>query len=309
LRHAFSLGLNRILITTRNKVFIFFTLLMPLGMFFFFAGFVAKGQPLAVAYWMAPIVSMTVMGSFWGLSINLVTYREQGILRRFRLAPVSASDILASTILANFVLTIPTVILEVVLARWLYHVRNLGNLFSFALLVIIALFAFAALGLVVASVTNSVQETQIISQIIWFALLAPIIPMPLLPAIAKRFIVFLPSTYLVTGLQRALLLGLQPEKLWIEFSALAAWALLAFFLSTQIFRWEPEETIPRKAKLWALATILPFLILGAWENRYGHVQTQSSSIYRMATAAEDSQPANPPQQPAPQPVPAQQAPR
>ena len=44
------------------------------------------------------------MGSFWGLSVQLVMFREQGILRRFRLAPVSAGALLASSIFANYCL-------------------------------------------------------------------------------------------------------------------------------------------------------------------------------------------------------------
>ena len=53
------------------------------------------------------------MGSFWGLSAALVMFREQGILRRFHVSPVTASDMLASSIVANLVLTLPTVILEI----------------------------------------------------------------------------------------------------------------------------------------------------------------------------------------------------
>ena len=56
---------------------------------------------------------MTVMGSFWGLSVQLVMFREQGILRRFRLAPLGAGPMLASSILSNYILVLPSVAIEI----------------------------------------------------------------------------------------------------------------------------------------------------------------------------------------------------
>src|SRR4029077_7302736 len=105
----------RIQLTLRNKMFLFFSVIMPFGFFFLYAGVFARGIPLVVRYFLGPVVALTVMGSFWGLSAALVTFREQGILRRFHVTPVTASDMLASSIVANFVLTMPTVILELLL--------------------------------------------------------------------------------------------------------------------------------------------------------------------------------------------------
>ena len=281
--HIATLTASRISLAMRNKAFLFFSLIMPLAFFFLFAGIIGKGVPRVVAYMMGPIIALTVMGSFWGLSAGLVMYREQGILRRYRLAPLTASDMLASSIAANYILTIPTLFIEMILARLLYHVTNFGNLFSLAILVSVAIISFASLGLVVASVANTMQETQVISQIIWFALLffsGASFPLPMLPRIVQRFSVFLPATYLVTGLQKAIVQSKPFWQLLVELVALAAWAVLAFFVAAQLFRWETEEKLPRNAKLLAVATIVPFLILGAWESKHGTVLAQSKSIYQ-----------------------------
>ncbi len=55
--------------------------------------------------------------------------------------------------------------------------------------------------------------------------------------------------------------------------------MLAFFVASQLFRWEPESKIPRNAKLWAAATAIPFVILGIWENNQGTLLLQSQSAY------------------------------
>jgi len=134
--------------------------------FFLYGSVFAKGNPQAVAYLMGPVMSLTVMGTFWGLSMQLVTWREQGILRRFRLAPISPSTMIASSVLANYALIFPTIALELALARFIYHVATFGNMLSLLVLVVLGITSFGAMGLVVASVTNTMQETQIINQLL-----------------------------------------------------------------------------------------------------------------------------------------------
>jgi len=224
-----------------------------------------------------------VMGSFWGLSAALVMFREQGILRRFHVTPVTASDMLASSLLANFVLTIPTVSIELFLARVIFHVPSLGNLFSLAVLVTVGTVSFGSLGLVVASVTNTMQETQVLNQLIWLPLIflsGATFPLSYLPDTVQHFGLFLPATYLVTALQSALYQSFPVWKLLIQILALATWAVLTFFVAAQLFRWEPEVKIPRRAKLWALATALPFFLLGTWENTNGDILKQAQAAYR-----------------------------
>jgi hypothetical protein len=62
--------------------------------------------------------------------------------------------------------------------------------------------------------------------------------------------------------------------------ALAFWAVLSFFVSSQLFRWEPETKIPRNAKLWALATIIPFVLLGFWEHGKGSMVAEAQAAYK-----------------------------
>lgn len=274
MRTILTLARMRIRITMRNKAFIFFSLFMPMGIFFAFCSLLAKGSPERISFWMGPILSFTVMGTFWGLSMQLVTWREQGILRRFRLAPIAPSSMIASSIVANYVLIMPTVLLQLGLARFVYHVTNFGNLISVFAFVILGITSFGALGLIVASVTNTMQETQIINQLLWFGLIflsGATVPLAVMPRVVQRIGLFLPATYLVSGLQRAMLYGQNMLSLGVEMISLAAWAALAFVISSLLFRWEPEAKLPRNAKLWAVATILPFILLGIWENHNGKV--------------------------------------
>ncbi len=276
-----TLAAMRIRITLRNKAFLFFSLVMPMTFFFLYGSVLAKGDPPKVRYLLGPVIAMSVMGTFWGLSAQIVTWREQGILRRFRLAPISASSMIGSSVLANMILILPTVILELGLARFVYHLKDFGNLGGIIVMALIGIGAFASLGLIVASVTNTMQETQIINQLLWFALIfmsGATVPLPILPRAAQRVALFLPATYLVNALQQTMVHKASLFSLGMDIGSLVAWAVLAFTISSLLFRWEPEAKLPRNAKLWAASTVLPFLLLGVWENYNGKLLKDAAAM-------------------------------
>lgn len=273
----------RMRLALRNKVFLFFGFIFPMIFLFLFLGFFGRSTAAATPYMLASVLALTVMGSFWGLSMQLVTFREQGILRRFRLAPVGAGAMLMSSILSNYILTLPTVIIEFVVARDLFHMQSWGNLWGVFLLVTLGLITFAALGLTIASVTNTAQETQVINQILWLGFIflsGATVPLPMLPGWIQNIALFLPATYLVVGLERSMVAHVGPFEIGSELLALAGCAVIAFAVSQQIFRWEAEEKIARRAKLWAASAIVPFILLGLWETAHGRLRTNASLDFR-----------------------------
>jgi hypothetical protein len=61
-------------------------------------------------------------------------------------------------------------------------------------------------------------------------------------------------------------------------------------LSAQLFRWEPESKIPRRAKLLAAATAIPFLLLGIWENKTNRTISLAQAMYDSLNAPSKSTP-------------------
>jgi ABC-2 type transport system permease protein len=268
--NTLSLTKIRILLATRNRMFLFFSLAMPLGFLLFFHMLYGKGPEGSgwTSEILGSILTLTVMGGFWGLSVQLVTFREQGILRRFRLAPVGAGPMLASSILANYCLLLPPVIVEVIVARQLLHAATWGNLWVMFLLVTIGSATFASLGLIIASVTNTMQETQIINQIVWMIFLflsGATVPLTVFPKNVQYLTLFSPATYLATGLQGAAINRISEKVFIIDAVALILGLLMAFEISRRLFRWEPEAKMPSGAKVWVLVAMVPFLALGVWQ--------------------------------------------
>jgi ABC-type multidrug transport system permease subunit len=266
-------------------MFLFFSLVMPLTFLFVFALFIGKGRSGLIAYGLGAVLTLTVMGSFWGLSVQLVTFREQGILRRFRLAPLGPGPLLASSILANYFMALPTVAIEILVCRWVLHMQTWGNMWAVVLLITLGSVTFSSFGLVVASVTNTMQETQIINQLIWMGFLflsGATVPLAVMPHWVQHITLFVPATYLATGLESATTNLITWREAGEDALALGIGFFVAFQVSKQLFRWEPEAKAPRNAKLWAVAALIPFLAFGIWENvsgrRLSRVQNQFQTI-------------------------------
>jgi ABC-2 type transport system permease protein len=272
MNHIWALSKMRMKLALRTPTFLFFSLTMPILFLIGAIIFFGRGNSTIVPYLLGAILSITVMGSFWGLSIQLVTFREQGILRRFRLAPIGPGAMLGSSIISNYFLVLPTVLLEFLISRYVFHMRTWGNLWQVFLLVSIGAATFASLGLIVASVTNDMQETTVINNIVWSAFLfisGATLPVPIMPGWVQKVTLFLPATYLTMGLEKAMGRSAGPREIVEDVVALVLGLAISFIVSQQLFRWEPEEKIRGKRKLWAAAALIPFLLLGAYEITHG----------------------------------------
>src|ERR1700722_20258223 len=261
LSRTWTLTKVRLVLAMRNRAFFFFSLVMPLIFLVGAVMFIGNHTQWA-GYILGAILTTTAMGSFWGLSVQLVTFREQGILRRFRIAPVGAGPMLASSIIANYFMALPVVTLEILVCRFVLHMQNWGNLPAILLLVTIGSATFSSLGLIVASVTNTMQETQMINNLIWMGFLflsGATIPVAIFPSWIQRVSLFLPATYLATGLEAATTNLATSGEILTDVAALAIGLWMAFEISRQLFRWEPEAKLAGRAKSWVLVAFVPFL--------------------------------------------------
>ena len=169
----------------RTKTALFFTFLFPLIFLFVYAGIFAHGNPEEVVYMFGPVVTLNIMGSgFLGLGLQSVMQRERGSLRRYRLAPIGPGSMVFSSLLANYLLELPTIAMLVFCAMVFFHMPLKINLLTLLILVTVGTFAFAGFGLTIASVANTMQEAQVYNNVVWFTLLflsGVTVPLPMLP--------------------------------------------------------------------------------------------------------------------------------
>jgi imidazolonepropionase-like amidohydrolase/ABC-type multidrug transport system permease subunit len=256
-------------LTYRDRTVIFFNYMFPLIFFFIFATLFHAEQGGAIIQVLTMVLSIGILGiGFFGAGIRAVQDREANILRRFKVAPISAAPMLVASLLTGVLNFLPSAVLMIVLSHFIYGMEFPERWISLLVFIALGVLAFRGLGLMIASVVNSAQESQIVIQMLYFPMLflsGMTIPISIFPNWLQLVAQFIPSTYLVNGMQA--IVG-NNETLAQNTSGAAALLLttvLATFLGVKLFRWEKEEKVAGSAKLWLLAVLAPFLLLGAYQ--------------------------------------------
>ncbi len=190
----------------RDRSVLFFSTLFPLVFFFTFAqAYRASSSPGAMSQVFASVMIIGVLGSgFFGAGIRTVLDRETNVLRRFKVAPIGPGPIIVASMVSGWVAYIPTVCLFLVFGKFIYHAPLPSNLFSLFLFITIGLFAFRAMGMIIAAVVNSQQEATILIQLLYLPMLflsGATFPLEMLPNWVKNIANFLPATYLFLGMK------------------------------------------------------------------------------------------------------------
>jgi imidazolonepropionase-like amidohydrolase len=154
------------------------------------------------------------------------------------------------------------------LAHALWKMPLPPHLAGFFIFVIVSILAFRAIGLIIASSVNSMQESQVLVQLLYLPMmLLSIMPMSELPTWGQVAAQFVPAVYLQTGMQGILV---RSEGLGQNASAAGALALttvVGVIIATKLFRWDKDEKVRPAAKLWILGVLTPFFILGIWQTQ------------------------------------------
>lgn len=250
-------------LTYRDRQTIFWTYLFPLFFLFLFAGVFARGQAKMVTTMMAGLLCISAMSNgFFGLSISLVTQRQRGILRRYRLTPLSPLALLSSELVSNFVVLLSTLALQLVLARVFYKLQIAGSLLLLFVMLSLGALVFLALGFIIASVADNPRAAQVISNLCFFPLMflgGAAFPLAFLPKGLQHAARLLPSQYMVEGLRRVLVDGAGWRAVLPYLAVLLLALVLALALAVKLFRWDAQEPMPWRQKLLAAAPLLVFV--------------------------------------------------
>ena len=256
----------------RDRAIFVYSAVFPLVFFFVFAqAFHAGSSPGAMAEVIARVMIIGVLGSgFFGAGIRTVLDRETNVLRRFKVAPISAGPIIVASMVSGWVAYMPTAFLFLFFGKVIYHAPFPTRLISLFFFISIGLLAFRAMGMIIAAVVNSQQEATILIQLLYLPMLflsGATFPLEMMPSWLQNIGNFLPATYLFLGMQSILLGGESALSIANLESALALVTAMgvALFVGVKLFRWEKEEKISGKAKLWILVVMAPFVIGGFYQ--------------------------------------------
>ena len=269
-------------LTFRDRTALIFSYAFPLMFFFLFGQMMGAAQGSGISRQVVgSVLLIGVLGNgFFGGGLRAVQDRELGILRRFKVAPTSPLPFLVSSLVVGLTTYLPSAILLLVLGHFVYGMPAPDRPFTLLAFLAIGMVAFRSIGLIIASVVNSMQESQILIQMLYLPMLflsGSTVPISMMPSWLQVVSQFLPASHLFAGIQGILIRGESFDEQYKSLAALALTALVATFIALKLFRWEKEEKVKPAAKLWLAAALLPFILLGVYQ-AYSKESLQKSKI-------------------------------
>jgi ABC-2 type transport system permease protein len=238
---------------------------------------------------MGELLTVTALGgACFGLPTTMVSERERGVWRRYRLAPVPTATLVGGTVIARYLLLLAAGLLQLVLAMAIgmpvpRHPFELFVAFTFVS------FAFIGLGLLIAMMADNVPAVQALGQCIFLPMLiigGVAVPLATLPAWAQRLSSFFPGRYAVETIQACVTGdGLGPAR----FSAIALVliGLSGCFAGAMMFRWDAQQRFRSvRGKGWVAAALAVWIAIGVSAESSGRrTRTPGPSLASNTVAA------------------------
>lgn len=276
----------------RNRMALIYGFLFPL--IFLVAFWVLyRHDRVPLVRHMGELLTVSILGgACFGLPTTLVSERERGVWRRYRLAPVTSASLLGGTLVARYLLIVMAGLLQLALALALglpfpEHPAELFVAFS------LASFAFIGLGLVLAALADNVPSVQALGQCVFLPMLiigGIAVPLTALPVWAQHLSAFFPGRYAVEAIQAAVNGdGLSTEA--FAAAALSVLGLAGSLAGLRLFRWDARQSfrsIPGKA--WLVLVFAGWIAVGIAAETRGRISPRSESDAIAPPPTEESTP-------------------
>jgi ABC-2 type transport system permease protein len=242
---------------TRNAMALIYGYLFPL---IFLAAFwvLYRYENVPLLRHMGELLTVTLLGgACFGLPTTLVSERERGVWRRYRLTPVPTWVVVLSTTVARYVLLLSAGLLQLAVAL---AVGMTAPAHWFELWVAFSLvaFAFIGLGLVIAALADTVPAVQALGQCIFLPMLiigGVAVRLESLPEWAQHLAAFFPGRYAVEAMQSCVNgHGLGAVK--FSLLALAVIGGAGLLAGGKLFRWDAQQRFFAQGGKWWLLPVL-----------------------------------------------------
>jgi ABC-type transport system involved in cytochrome c biogenesis permease component len=296
----------------RNRMALLYGYLFPL--IFLVAFWVLyRHEKIPLLRHMGELLTVAVLGgACFGLPTTLVSERERGVWRRYRLSPVPTWAIVASTVVARYVIILTAGLLQLAAALALgmtmpEHPFDLWVAFT------MVSFAFIGLGLVIASLADNVPAVQALGQCIFLPMLiigGVAVQLGALPTWAQHVSAFFPGRYAVEALQGSVTgIGLPGAR--FSLLALGLTGVAGCLAGAKMFRWDAQQRFAAlRGKIWLLPAFAAWIAVGLLAEARGRIAVSVDKEIPAATPPSPAvQPAQPvtPEKSAPSPIAAQQS--
>ena len=277
-----------LLLHARNRMAIVYSYLFP-TIFLIAFWVLYRHERVPLARHMGELLTVTALGgACFGLPTTMVSERERGVWRRYRLAPVRTGALLATTVVARYVLLVLAGLLQVALAM-LVGMPVPNHPFDLWIAFTCVAFALLGLGLVIAALADNVPAVQALGQCIFLPMLiigGVAVQLASLPEWAQRLSSFFPGRYAVEAMQAAVT-GPGLPSVWFSILALVLIGAAACLAGARLFRWDAQQRFAATGgKGWVVVALAAWVAVGVL------AETRGREPDRVAAAP--AEPAGPP---------------
>jgi ABC-2 type transport system permease protein len=248
----------------RNKQLLFMNYLFPLGIYLMLGFIFPQINPPFLETMIPAMVMFAILAAtFLGIPDPIVSARENGIFRSYKINGVPSASILAIPALTTILHLAVVAALITISAPLLFDAPLPPHLLNYIVVFLAATFACTGLAVLIGVISSTTRMTVLWSQLVFLPsmLLGGIMmPSSFLPESVARVSTLLPPAHAMNALN-ALAMGLETAfDSWISVIILLAGGILAFALAIYLFKWDQHDDTQRGHPLLALLALAPYVV-------------------------------------------------
>jgi ABC-2 type transport system permease protein len=248
----------------RNKNLLLMNYLFPLGLYLMMSLIMPGINPLFQDTIIPSMVTIGILAAtLLGIPDPLVTARETGIFRSFKINGIPAVNILLIPALSTMLHIFAVAAIITATAPVFFDAPLPQNLAAFALVVLAAAVALSGLSVFIGVVAPNTRLTVLYSQLFFLPSMiigGVMLPFSMLPDTAAKVALLLPATHAMNAFT-GLAMGGTPEfSAWGSMLTLFVGGVIAFLLALYLFRWDSHHSERPGHPALLLLALLPYAV-------------------------------------------------
>ena len=179
-------------------------------------------------------------GGVMGLPLVISDYRSKGILKRYKVTPVSPSMLLAVQVTVYALYAVVSLLLLYLCAALFFACRLRGSFLLFLGGYVLVTVSIFSIGMMVGGIAPNTKMAGVIAIILYFPMLifsGATLPYEVMPATLRKVADILPLTQGIK-LLKAATLGLEADRILAPAVIMSVLALICITISIKCFKWE-----------------------------------------------------------------------
>jgi ABC-2 type transport system permease protein len=186
------------------------------------------------------MVGMAIMYINLGVGFMLVTWRDQGVLRRLGVTPLRPSNLILSQAVSFSVVSLMQVVIILGLGYLVFGVSINGSFAWLAVTVALGISTMLAIGYLIGSFLHTPTAVNAVINAVAFPMIflgKSYFPLDTPPALTP-LVQAMPLTHINDAMREVVNGSGELGDLWVSWAALGVWILIGFTASVRAFRWQ-----------------------------------------------------------------------